>query len=144
MSLIKTFNLPLKYISKTKAQLSAIILETERVHNRKDEFNITLVDSIRLSKHMDIYNWYKYTRDTLLKDTELLNSLYKDETKKRKWYKSNQLNVDIMGVPHTFAWGGLHGARTNYIGEGRFINSDVTCSIKSNNINWPFIHTLFA
>ncbi|VDG74686.1 phage DNA polymerase [Clostridium carnis] len=139
MSLIKTFNLPLKYISKTKAQLSAIILETERVHNRKDEFNITLVDSIRLSKHMDIYNWYKNTRDTLLKDTELLNSLYKDETKKRKWYKSNQLNVDIMGVPHTFAWGGLHGARTNYIGEGRFINSDVTSFYPSLMIEYDFL-----
>lgn len=139
MSLIKTFNLPLKYISKTKAQLSAIILETERVHNRKDEFNITLVDSIRLSKHIDIYNWYKNTRGTLLNDTELLNSLYKDETKKRKWYKSNQLNVDIMGVPHTFAWGGLHGARTNYIGEGIFINSDVTSFYPSLMIEYDFL-----
>ena len=42
MGLIKTFNLPLKYISKTKAQLSAIILQAERVHKRNDEFNISL------------------------------------------------------------------------------------------------------
>lgn len=139
MSLIKTFNLPLKYISKTKAQLSAIILETERVHNRKDEFNITLVDTIRLNKHIDIYNWYKNTRDNLLSDMELLESLYKDETKKKKWYKANQLNVDIMGVPHTFAWGGLHGARTNYIGEGIFINSDVTSFYPSLMIEYDFL-----
>lgn len=139
MSLIKTFNLPLKYISKTKAQLSAIILETERVHNRKDEFNITLVDTIRLSKHIEIYNWYKNTRDNLLADTDLLESLYKDESKKRKWYKSNQLNVDIMGVPHTFAWGGLHGARTNYIGTGIFVNSDVTSFYPSLMIEYGFL-----
>lgn len=139
MSLIKTFNLPLKYISKTKAQLSAIILETERVHNRKDEFNITLVDTIRLSKHIDIYNWYKNTRDNLLSNMELLESLYKDESKKKKWYKANQLNVDIMGVPHTFAWGGLHGARTNYIGEGIFINSDVTSFYPSLMIEYNFL-----
>lgn len=139
MSLIKTFNLPLKYISKTKAQLSAIILETERVHNRKDEFNITLVDTIRLNKHIDIYNWYKNTRDNLLNDVELLESLYKDETKKKKWYKANQLNIDIMGVPHTFAWGGLHGARTNYIGEGIFINSDVTSFYPSLMIEYDFL-----
>ncbi|MCI5628920.1 MAG: hypothetical protein MR346_04720 [Clostridium sp.] len=139
MGLIKTFNLPLKYISKTKAQLSAIILETERVHNRKDEFNITLVDSIHLNKHIDIYNWYKNTRDNLLADTDLLESLYKDESKKRKWYKSNQLNVDIMGVPHTFAWGGLHGARTNYIGTGIFVNSDVTSFYPSLMIEYGFL-----
>lgn len=139
MSLIKTFNLPLKYISKTKAQLSAIILETERVHNRKDEFNITLVDTIKINKHKDIYDWYKTTRDNLLNDAELLESLYNDETKKRKWYKSNQLNVDIMGVPHTFAWGGLHGARTNYIGEGIFINSDVTSFYPSLMIEYDFL-----
>ncbi|MBU5487004.1 hypothetical protein KQI77_02345 [Clostridium sp. MSJ-8] len=139
MGLIKTFKLPLKYISKTKAQLSAIILETERVHNRKDEFNITLVDSIHLNKHIDIYNWYENTRDNLLADTDLLESLYKDESKKRKWYKSNQLNVDIMGVPHTFAWGGLHGARTNYIGTGIFVNSDVTSFYPSLMIEYGFL-----
>lgn len=139
MSLIKTFNLPLKYISKTKAQLSAIILETERVHNRKDEFNITLVDTIKLNKHKDIYDWYKTTRNNLLNDDELLESLYKDETKKKKWYKSNQLNVDIMGVCHTFAWGGLHGARTNYIGTGIFINSDVTSFYPSLMIGYDFL-----
>lgn len=139
MGLIKTFKLPLKYISKTKAQLSAIILETERVHNRKDEFNITLVDTIRLSKHIDIYTWYKNTRDSLLADSDLLESLYNDESKKRKWYKSNQLNVDIMGVPHTFAWGGLHGARTNYISTGIFVNSDVTSFYPSLMIEYNFL-----
>lgn len=45
MSLIKTFNLPLSYINKTKAQLSAIILETDRAHDRNDEFDITIVDT---------------------------------------------------------------------------------------------------
>jgi len=138
MGLIKTFKLPLKYISKTKAQLSAIILETKRVH-RKDEFNITLVNTIRLNKHVDIYNWYKNTRDNLLADTDLLNTLYKDDSKKRKWYKSNQLNVDIMGVPHTFAWGGLHGARTNYIGVGLFVNSDVTSFYPSLMIEYGLL-----
>ena len=139
MGLIKTFNLPLKYISKTKAQLSAIILQAERVHKRNDEFNISFIDTIRLSKHVNIYNWYKNTRDNLLADTDLLESLYKDESKKRKWYKSNQLNVDIMGVPHTFAWGGLHGARTNYIGTGIFVNSDVTSFYPSLMIEYGFL-----
>lgn len=139
MSLIKTFKLPLKNVSKTKAQLSAIILEAERVHNREDEFNVTLVDTIKLEKHKDIYVWYQNTRDILLNDKELLTKLYKDEKEKKKWYKSKQLNVDIMGVPHTFAWGGLHGARTNYIGKGIFINSDVTSFYPSLMIEYGFL-----
>lgn len=139
MSLIKTFKLPLKNVSKTKAQLSAIILEAERVHNREDEFNVTLVDTIKLEKHKDIYDWYQNTKDTLLNDKKLLTKLYKDEKEKKKWYKSKQLNVDIMGVPHTFAWGGLHGARTNYIGQGIFVNSDVTSFYPSLMIEYGFL-----
>lgn len=139
MALIKTFKLPLKYISKTKAQLSAIILQAERVHKRNDEFNISFISTIKLSKHVDIYNWYKYTRDNLLANTELLDNLYKDDAKKKKWYKSNQLNIDIMGVPHTFAWGGLHGARTNYIDTGIFVNSDVTSFYPSLMIEYNFL-----
>lgn len=139
MGLIKTFGLPLKYVSKTKAQLSAIILGANRVHSRNDEFNINLVDTIKLNKYKDIYNWYRATRDNLLADTELLNTLYKDESKKKKWYKGNQYVTDIMGVSHTFAWGGLHGARTNYIGEGIFINSDAGSFYPSLMIEYDFL-----
>jgi hypothetical protein len=41
ISLLKAFNLPMKYISKTKPQLSAMILGArKRIHN--DEFNLIL------------------------------------------------------------------------------------------------------
>lgn len=103
MSLIKTFNLSLSYINKTKAKLLAIILEADRVHDRNDEFDITIVDTLRLNKYIHIMEWYK-------------NHINRD-------YKKS-LDIDIAGVPHTFGWGGLHGARTQYQGEGIFINSD--------------------
>lgn len=124
MSLIKTFNLPLKYISKTKAQLSAIILEASRVE-RKDEFNYTILETINLNKYKHIQDQYRIIRDTLLNDKNLLESMFKDEKIKKKWYKSKSFNIDVMGIPHTFGFGGLHGSRNNYIGEGIFINSDV-------------------
>lgn len=118
MSLIKAFDLPLSYINKTKAQLSAIILEASRVHNRDDEFDITIVDTLRLNKYRHILEWYK-------------NPINRD-------YKKS-LDINVGEVPHTFGWGGLHGARAQYQGEGIFINSDVGSFYPALMIEYNFL-----
>ncbi|MBM7836426.1 hypothetical protein [Clostridium sardiniense] len=117
MGLIKTFKLPLKYINKTKAQLSSIILGAVK-KDHDDEFNISIVDTIRLKKYKWVLEWY-------------LNPLNKD-------YKKS-LKVDIEGVIHVFSWGGLHGARSNYISEGIFVNSDVGSFYPSEGIEYNFL-----
>lgn len=116
MGLIKMFKLPLKYINKTKAQLSAIILGADKVE-RDDEFEYEIVDTIEINKYRHILEWYK-------------NPLNKDYKKK--------LDIEVAGVPHTFAWGGLHGARQNYIGEGLFVNSDVGSFYPSLMLEYDF------
>lgn len=117
MSLIKTFNLPLKYVSKTKAQLSAIILDTDR-REHDDEFDITIVDTLKIEKYKHIVEWYK--------NPENLD------------YKKF-LKIDVAGVEHIFGWGGLHGARTKYMGEGIFINSDVESYYPALMITYKFL-----
>lgn len=117
MGLIKTFKLPLKYINKTKAQLSSIILgAVKKDHN--DEFNISIVDTIKLKKYRWILEWY-------------LNPINKSYDK--------SIDIDIEGVPHSFGWGGLHGARTNYISAGIFVNSDVGSFYPSLMIQYDFL-----
>lgn len=116
MGLIKAFDLPLKYINKTKAQLSAIILGASQIE-RDDEFDYRIVNTIKIDKYAEIYQWYK-------------NPLNKDYKKK--------LDIDVAGVPHTFAWGGLHGARPKYIGEGLFVNSDVGSFYPSLMLEYDF------
>ena len=103
MQLITTFNLPLSYISKTKVQLSAIILDAHK-KERNDEFDIQFPDTLKIEKYKEIFNWYK-------------NPVNRDYEK--------ELVVNVAGVDHIFAWGGLHGAIPNYIAEGRFLNIDV-------------------
>jgi len=68
MSLIKTFNLPLKYINKTKAQLSSIILDCNS-KKYDDEFDITIVNCLRLNKYKHIAEWFikMKTKDTLIR-----------------------------------------------------------------------------
>ena len=110
MMLVKEFKLPIDYICKTNAKLTeAILLSQNKGVNT------------RLRKHFDLcdlpVNWevpqlkqiYKFFCSAL---TEL--ELNKWETKKCDKTKLS-MNLDILGVEHTFALGGVHGGRKNYI-----------------------------
>lgn len=101
--------LNLNLLSKTKPQLTAIILDAERVDNRGDEFEIDFPDTMDVKKYQSIVDWYK----------DPSNHTY------FKKGKENKLETTVAGVPHTFAWGGVHGARENYHKKGYFINMDV-------------------
>lgn len=117
ISLIKAFNLPLKFISKTKAQLSAIILDADK-KDHDDEFEISIVDTLKIEKYKPIVDWYK-------------NPINLDYSK--------SLKIDIAGVSHVFGWGGLHGAISKYKGEGVFINSDVGSFYPALMIEYDFL-----
>lgn len=103
MSLLKEFKLPMNLVSKTKVQLSAVILGAVKQF-RDDEFDIEYPNTLKLDKYKEIKQWY-------------------DNPLNRDYEKS--LEIDVAGVPHIFAWGGLHGARANYMDTGYFLNVDV-------------------
>ena len=110
------FNLPLKYISKTKVQLSAIVLgATKRPHN--DEFEISIPDTLQVEKYKEIVDWYR-------------NPVNMDYEKK--------LEIDVAGVPHIFAWGGLHGAIDKYSGTGHYLMMDVASLYPSLMIEYGY------
>ena len=94
MGLVKMFDLPLSAMSKTKAQISADILECERM-NFNDEWDLQILDCLQLKhpEYIKVKEWF-------------LNKENHD-------YK-NSLTVDVCGVPHLFGWGGIHGAKEKY------------------------------
>ena len=105
MDLLKMFDLPLAYLGKTDAQLTAIILGARQPGKpRGDEFDIKPLECIELGPYDFVRQWYV--------DPE--NQDY-----------SRTLDFEIAGCPHKCAWGGLHGALSQYAGEGYFINVDV-------------------
>lgn len=105
MDLLKMFDLPLAYLGKTNAQLTAIILGAERpAHPRDDEFDIVPLPCLDLGPYDFIRSWYLDPANQ-----DYFAALY----------------FDIAGCPHKCAWGGLHGAIAQYAGEGYFINVDV-------------------
>lgn len=108
MDLIKIFRLPLKTISLTQAQLAAIILKA-RKKELFDEWEIRMPDTLILDKYKWIVDWF-------------LNSANHDY--------NCELEVDLDGVPHKFAWGGVHGAikKYNYVcgPDEMFVMADVS------------------
>ena len=117
MGLIKAFNLPISYMSKTKAQLSAIILDAQK-QQYDDEFEISIVKPLRLSKYNYIKEYY-------------LNPVNLDYDKK--------LKTEIYEVPHILAFGGIHGAIDNYMDEGFYVMSDIASMYPSLMILFNFL-----
>lgn len=120
MGLIKEFNLPLKYVSKTKAQISAVILGASQ-KKWKDEFDIDIPDTLDLGR----YDWIK--------------DFYLNWAKNDRDYKNMKLDTDIAGVPHSFGVGGLHGAKKRFMGDGIFVLADVSSYYPALMIEYDFL-----
>lgn len=118
-ALINFFNLEESFFNKSKAQLSSSILGAKRPNfERNDEFNFKIIDTLELSKYINVKKWYE----------DFNNRDY------RKSLKTNVYNVET-----DFGWGGLHAARKQYIKEGFIVNSDVSSFYPSIIINYNLL-----
>lgn len=103
IKILSMFHLPISDVSKTKVQLSAKILDAERT-SFHDEFDITIPDNLRIRKYMNVVDFYRNPRN-------------------RDYDRS--LSLKVAGVPHSFGWGGVHGAVDKAVFKGYLINMDV-------------------
>lgn len=115
LSVINAFDLDIKNISKTSAQLTAMILgaSPKRFY---DELQYDMPSHIKIEnkKILELYN---------VKELDY-NKTYK---------------TDIDGVEHTFAYGGIHGAKQRYYTQGDLLAIDVTSYYPSMMIKYDFI-----
>lgn len=115
LELINEFKLPFSFMGKTQSQLVAEIMGAERI-DCKDEFNLNFPSYLnKIHKYAHIVTWFKQFKTT---------NKFTDEEKKDIY--SQKLDTTVAGVPHTFAWGGLHGAIPKYYGSGYFLHIDVS------------------
>lgn len=114
LELINEFSLPLRHISLTQTQLTAEILQASKC-DYGDDFNITFQPYLdRIVKYKHVVDWFKaFKTDKVLSDWQ-----------KKEIYEQS-LEVVIAGCPHTFAWGGAHGALKKYSGKGYYLHIDV-------------------
>lgn len=113
MGLVKLFDLPLSYLGKSKAQLAASILGAHKTRH-KDEFDIAIPDTIDIKKYTAVIDYFK-----------------------NDWNYDTKLEIEIAGVPHVYGTGGIHGAISNYVGEGDFLHIDVNSYYPSLMIRYP-------
>ena len=139
IDLIKTFNLPMNNIGKTQAQLAAIILGAKR-KKFDDEFNIRVPDNAILNKYKCVTDWFLNSYESCIGELDEEYQAAKEGLKagvgsKKKLndfrklilnYESNyektfasffynrSLTIDIAGVEHNIAMGGIHGAKRKY------------------------------
>lgn len=119
MFFIKHFKLSLDFLSKTKAQLAAHILGGNRKGKMfDDEFHFPILDCLELKKYKFVADWYK--------------------NPKNHTYSKSQEDVMVAGVPHTFSWGGGHGARKKFHIKGDFLIIDVTAYYPSEQKQFKF------
>lgn len=107
IGLVETFELPIDRIEKTKQQITAEILNCERKEHN-DEWDLIYVPTLKLDKYKFVQDWF-------------INAC------KEKDYTA-QLKTTIAGIPHQFAWGGVHGASDKpvHITKGKMYHLDVT------------------
>lgn len=100
MGIVKAFNLPLECVGDSESRITAKVLGCQR-QDFDDEFDIEILPCIQLKKYKYVQEWFETivekTKQKHPKDWQ--NHIYKQS-----------LNTLIAGVPHTFGFGGLHGA----------------------------------
>ena len=110
MLLVKEFGLPINYVCKTNAKLTETILlsQNKGVNTRaRKNFQLsTLPCNWDVPEIKTVFNFF----------LEALHELEKHKWDTKKCDKTKlSLVIDILGVEHTFALGGVHGGIKNYI-----------------------------
>lgn len=112
--LIQEFNLDASYLKKTRAELSAKVLNCKKITHTRDRLKLDFDPNINF--------------DILPEDVvKFFNEISEDYPKgvSAEELESRKLKTNILGVPHVVAFGGLHGAIKNYWSWGNFLQIDV-------------------
>lgn len=117
--LVKEFQFPLSYMSKTKAQISAEILECEPV-SRSDEWDIYTLPCLQL-KDLNRILTVKRKKKKDAPDESNDKKVVVIRSRPDQWFMNPEyqdyryyFECKIAGVDHQFGWGGIHGARKQY------------------------------
>lgn len=102
--IVSAFNLDLACVGDTEARITAKVLGC-RKKDYIDEFDYFFLPCIRIHKYRNVMTWFKDLQKTAPRNERGRNY----ELKRKAWY-SQELTMDVAGIPHKFGFGGLHGA----------------------------------
>ena len=119
--IVSAFGLDLKHVGDTEARITAKVLDCRKV-DHGDEFNYEFLPCLRIRKYKAAMDWFR----TAVKDcSEEMKQIAADPDTKpkdkwkgqwnndlswRKYFYDRSMTMEVAGIPHTFGWGGIHGA----------------------------------
>lgn len=140
IGMINEFNLSIENIGKTTPQILSAILGAKKVDDRTDDYNIRIPPTLVLDKYKCVAEWFLNSYESALGEIDTEYQTAKEivkigEGSKKKindakkfindyecdyddtfasFFYNRSLNIDVGGVEHTFAWGGVHAAAPKY------------------------------
>ena len=138
--IVQAFNLPLSCIGDTEARIVSKVLDCKKI-DHGDEFDYFFLPCIELNKYAYVMEWFrnavKDCKKEMVADGWDPND---DYTFRYRFYKRSLPNQIIADVPHTFGWGGLHGAPDKPIhAVGYILHVDVGSYYPSMLIAWDLV-----
>lgn len=125
--IIKEFHLPARFISKTRANLAAEVLQAKKIPNRPNKL---------------LYNYDQYVPkhelpERLLKFYDKIKTKYQNNFDDK--LKKERFRMTLANLTHVYGFGGLHAAKEKYKGHGVFLLIDVKQFFPSIILNNHFL-----
>jgi hypothetical protein len=117
--LMKMFDLPITILSKTSAQIAALVLQAQKIDRKEDALKYDFPDTLVLNKYNEMIPLYN-------------KELNYDE----------KMSVNVAGVDHIYAFGGLHGAIPNFRYVGEMWQVDATSYYPTMILNYNYIRNI--
>lgn len=125
----------LSNIGDSEARITAKVLGCVK-QDFNDEFDYFFLPCLRLNKYKYVQDWFEEKKKEALA-MDLQNC---DKYDKKLWYKSQNLETIVAGIPHSFGFGGLHGAESKPIHKtGQILHVDVNNYYPSMLIAWGLV-----
>lgn len=136
-------------IGDSEARITAKVLGCQK-QSFDDEFDYFFLPCIQLKKYKYVMEWFANAVEDCTKEMmELYNNPntkdrwkydYTDEYRWSKYFYSRSLDTVIAGIPHTFGFGGLHGATAEPVHiTGALYHVDVNNYYGSLLIAWGLV-----
>ena len=119
MQMCQVFNLPLSYLGKTDAGITAKVLDCVKTE-WDDEFDFIIESFIKLEKYGSVLEWFRNAKSDCIAE---MKAAYANAPASQRWkydhtdpvafskfFYGRSLTTMICGVPHVDGWGGIHGA----------------------------------
>ena len=119
--IVQAFGLDLKHVGDTEARITAKVMDCKKM-NHGDEFNYEFLPCLQIRKYAHVIDWFRTAVEDCTEDMKRIaadpetkpkdkwKGKWKDEYCWRKYFYDRSLEITVAGIPHTFGWGGIHGA----------------------------------